>query len=289
MDNTNLNYKNHVSVMLAEVLKYFRLNENKKLARNFADLTFGRGGHSFEICKRTTGKVISCDQDPEALNYARGEIANKNLSNQLTLIDGNFANFCENLQRLNYKEKFQGILMDLGVSSHHFDSAERGFSFRRKGPLDMRMNPRQGQSVAEWLSRANQEEIIEVLQIYGEEKFAYRIAKNIVDFRKNKTLETTDELESLVFHSYPKNLRYKRIHPSTKTFQAFRIFINSELKSLEEALSFLPNLLEKEGRLIVISFHSLEDRVVKHTFRKIVKTGEFSVLTKKLFCFFFSF
>ncbi len=257
-------YGEHYSVMLRECLEYLDVNKDKEF-RRFADLTFGAGGHTLEISQLDKCHVISTDQDQDAIKNGLELIENKNVTN-VELLNTNFEKFPDIMEERGIK--FDGIMMDLGVSSHQFDTGERGFSFRFDGPLDMRMDQKNNPLTAEELiNDYDAESLEEILYKYGEEKFAKNIVKNICIKREEKRITTTKELEDIIFHSYPKKLRHGRLHPSTKTFQAFRIFVNNELRVLEIILPRLIDLLEVGGRLIVISFHSLEDRIAKHTFK----------------------
>ena len=181
--------------------------------------------------------------------------------------------------------KFHGILMDLGVSSHHFDKFDRGFSFREDAPLDMRMDFQNERlyTAAEVLNTFDEEDIADIIFKYGEERLSRRIAKNIVEARSDKKIETTKELENICFHAYPVSQRHKKTHPATKTFQALRIFVNRELEVLENTLEKLYDLLLPGGVLAVISFHSLEDRIAKHKFKEIFQINKKTakILTKK--------
>ena len=283
-----MSYTEHYSVLKDECLDH--LLEKEGAAKGlFADLTFGGGGHTKAILESAPeAHVIACDQDPEALANGKKLIEQNHWEERLTLLDMNFENFPEAAQEIlkqRGKDGFHGIVMDLGVSSHHFDSSERGFSFRHEGPLDMRMNPRSDSpTAADILNEASLEELERILKEYGEEKLATRIAQAIVEQRKKDPFESTKDLENLVFHCYPKKWRYGKTHPSTRTFQALRIAVNRELEVLTEVISQLPELLLPGGRLLVISFHSLEDRIVKHAFKRLAgpkKEGPYQILTKK--------
>lgn len=252
----------------------------------FADMTFGGGGHSLGIAQEIEGSTVySVDQDPDALKNGFEKIEKLNLSSKVLLNKMNFEEFPSWIQNNHPELKFDGILMDLGVSSHHFDQFERGFSFREDAFLDMRMDFGNDQipTAADVLNSLREDEIADMIFKYGEERYSRRIAKAIVEFRSNERLDRTKQLEDIVFHSYPKNLRHKKIHPATKTFQALRIFVNRELEVLENTLQKLFDLLADDGILAVISFHSLEDRIVKHRFKEIFQThtNTAKILTKK--------
>ena len=283
------NYFEHTSVLLSEILAFLTGDVNLSEENYFADLTFGGGGHSLAISEKSKKfKLICTDQDSDALENGEKLILAQKKSNQITLLDSNFRNFSDLIKKdFNFIiEKlggFSGILLDLGVSSHHFDSPQRGFSFRMEGPLDMRMDTRNNQITAsDIVNNYFEEELEEILRNYGEERFAKKIAENICIERKSKEILTTKDLEDIVFHSYPKKLRFGKIHPATKTFQALRIEVNDELGVLKEVISRLVELLRPKGKLAIISFHSLEDRIVKHEFRRINKEeGIGQILTKR--------
>ena len=231
----------------------------------YIDCTFGRGGHASEVLKRlsSTGRLIGFDKDPLAV--AAGEkLAAKD--DRFSIVYGSFAELEQQLSSLSLNGRVNGILMDLGVSSPQLDDASRGFSFMGDGPLDMRMNNQAGQTAAQWLNQAPAEEIATVLKEFGEERFAKRIAAAIVERRQDKPLATTLELAQLVDQASPRKEKGK--HPATRSFQAIRIFINGELDELSEVLQQSLHALCKGGRLVVISFHSLEDRMVKQFIRQ---------------------
>ncbi len=235
----------------------------------YVDGTFGRGGHSRQLLSRIadTGRLIAFDKDPDAVK--EGERLASTQPN-FTMVYGSFSQMAEQLHGLGI-ENVDGVLLDLGVSSPQLDDASRGFSFMSDGPLDMRMDCNTGETAAQWLGRASVEEIGKVLKEYGEERFARRIAQAIVDIRTKQKLTTTRELASLIEKSVP--FREKGKHPATRSFQAIRIFINKELDDLIAVLEQSVQLLRKNGRLVVISFHSLEDRIVKR-FIQLKEKGE---------------
>jgi len=270
----------HFSVLKDECLNF--MTENALDNSYFADLTFGGGGHSFALIDLNESyKLIATDQDPDALNNGRKLIEEKKLSERVKLISSNFSKFPK-LMKKNYSEiKFQGILMDLGVSSHQFDIPERGFSFKYDAPLDMRMNFEDDsiETAADICNTRSSEELEDIFKTYGEERFSRRIAEKIVEERP---INTTKDLEDIVFHCYPKKLRFGKTHPATRCFQALRIAVNEELGVLTEVLPQLVELLETGGRLCVISFHSLEDRIVKRTFKELAKSElHLRILTKR--------
>lgn len=251
-----------------------------------ADFTFGAGGHSSMLATKVKPlKVLGVDQDDQALDNARKTYSDLIESGSLELLKMNFIQFPQYWSENLSDKKLLGAVLDLGVSSHQFDTAERGFSFREDGPLDMRMNfsDESIPTAADILRDYDVDELEHIFRHYGEEKLSKRIAETIVEKRSLENLTTTKQLEEIVFHCYPKKWRYGRTHPATKVFQALRIEVNSELKVLEDVLPPLLENLEVGGRVFVISFHSLEDRIVKNVFRDIsrARKGEFRLLTKR--------
>ncbi len=285
-----MSYTKHFTVMKDECVS--TLVENAPLDQKsyYADLTFGGGGHSFEFLYRNPlFNVRSTDQDPDALKNGYARIAEEKKEDQIKLIETNFMHFSDMIREHSPEVfqagGFQGILLDLGVSSHHFDEGSRGFSFRFDAPLDMRMNYTSDEfmTAAEVVNSYSEEELRRIFEEYGEEKNARKIAAKIVSERKTKAIETTKELENIVFHCYPKEHRYGKTNPSTKVFQALRLEVNKELEVLQETINQLIPLLKVGGRLAIISFHSLEDRIVKNLFRDAQASEELpvEVLTKK--------
>lgn len=250
----------HYSVLLKESIDLLDINPDGV----YVDGTFGRGGHSRAILEKLgdKGRLIAFDKDPEAINYAISNICDS----RFYICHDSFANLNEALSDLGIKA-VDGILLDLGVSSPQLDTPERGFSFRFDAPLDMRMDNTRGISVAQWLNNAEESDIAEVLWRYGEEKFSRRIAREIVNYRKKNNIETTSQLVGLIVRIMP--FREKGQNPATRVFQALRIKINNELGDLEHFLQVAPPLLNKQGRIVVISFHSLEDRIVKTRFSEL--------------------
>jgi 16S rRNA (cytosine1402-N4)-methyltransferase len=259
----------HVPVLLQEVLTHL-VGSSRASERAdgefgiFVDATFGRGGHSRKLLERLSaqGQLLGLDRDPEALAEAQ------RLAGQDPRFSFCQARFSElqDVLRDQQIEGVRGVLMDVGVSSPQLDRPERGFSFTAQGPLDMRMNPEEGSSAAEWLNQADEAEIAQVLWMYGEERQSRRIARAIVAARP---LTTTLELADLVAQAVPRPRGPQRKHPATRTFQAVRIFVNEEAQELDQGLQQGFSSLAVGGRLAVISFHSLEDRKVKHAFRQL--------------------
>lgn len=247
----------HKSVLFDESIDSLNIDENKIIL----DGTAGGGGHSREIAKRAK-LLIAVDQDPDAI-----EVLNERLSEfgNARIVQNNFENIKEILKSLNI-EKIDGVLLDLGVSSFQLDTAERGFSFHNDAPLDMRMS-KSGLSAKDVVNTYSKEELTDILFRYGEEKFAPRIAQNIVKAREEKEIETTLELVEIIKQSYPKKAM-RDSHPARKTFQAIRIEVNAELDRLSKTLDDALDCLSSGGRISVITFHSLEDRIVKERFAK---------------------
>ncbi|MDT8450815.1 MAG: 16S rRNA (cytosine(1402)-N(4))-methyltransferase RsmH [Wenzhouxiangellaceae bacterium] len=233
----------------------------------YLDATFGRGGHSRLILERLgpAGRLIAVDADPEAIAFGEREFAGET---RLVLVRRNFRELAAIVHEHAPGRGVDGILMDLGVSSPQLDTAGRGFSFRLEGPLDMRLDPDSGASAAAWLAEVDEAELAEVLREFGEERFAHRIARAIVRARVEAPIRTTGRLADIVEQAVPaRAARGERIHPATRTFQAIRIAVNAELEALDAALAAAIDALAPGGRLVVISFHSLEDRRVKRAIR----------------------
>jgi 16S rRNA (cytosine1402-N4)-methyltransferase len=264
----NAPYLNHISVMKEEVL--FLASEVKKKTPIIVDGTFGFGGHTFSFLDIfPDASIYSCDQDQDAINAGQLRISNAGAGSQIKLFKTNFVNFPELLRGEGINE-VDIILLDIGVSSHQFDSDDRGFSFRKDAPLDMRMDKSENVLPASYyLNELSQEELENVIKVWGEDSFYKKIASGIVEERKKNPILLTEQLENICFHAYPKALRHKRIHPATKTFMALRILVNKELEVLENCIPKYFDLLSKNGILMIISFHSLEDRIVKHTFKNL--------------------
>jgi len=231
----------------------------------YCDATFGRGGHTAAILGALgpAGRVVAIDRDPEAIRAGRQRFAGEP---RLTLVQGSFGPLEERVRAAGIEGELDGVLLDLGVSSPQLDEAARGFSFMQDGPLDMRMDNESGQSAAQWLARAGEREIADVIRGLGEERFARRIARAIVAVRAEAPITRTAALAALVAEAVPTREPGK--HPATRTFQAIRIHVNGELDALESALPQAVRLLAPGGRLCVISFHSLEDRIVKRFIRR---------------------
>ncbi|MGO1233915.1 MAG: 16S rRNA (cytosine(1402)-N(4))-methyltransferase RsmH [Marinobacter sp.] len=253
----------HRSVLLDAAVDYLISDDSGR----YVDATFGRGGHSRLILSQLAagGQLLGIDKDPQAIETAR-ELAGTD--RRFSWYHGSFAQLDQALEEQSWPQ-VNGVLMDLGVSSPQLDDASRGFSFMREGPLDMRMNPEQAPSAAQWLATADEKDIANVIFHYGEERFSRRIARLVVERRQEEPIETTRQLASLVSEAVPKKEKHK--HPATRTFQAIRIFINRELEDLESGLKAAVQRLVPGGRLVVISFHSLEDRLVKRFMRDLAR------------------
>ncbi len=255
----------HITVLLHEAVDGLALKEDGI----YIDATFGRGGHSRLILSKLSanGRLIAIDRDPRAIAEAQ-----KIQDSRFHIEHNSFSAIAEICEKLGLTGKIDGILLDLGVSSPQLDDAERGFSFMKDGPLDMRMDTTKGLSAAQWLQQVSEQDLAWVLKTFGEERFAKRIAQAIVGYNKSaveknsEILNRTLQLAELIAQSVPFKDKHK--HPATRSFQAIRIYINSELEELESLLQSALTVLAPKGRLSVISFHSLEDRMVKHFMRK---------------------
>ncbi len=253
---------NHQSVLLEEALESLNIHPSGI----YIDATFGRGGHSRAILQQLNekGRLIAFDQDPEAVTFAKQQFADEP---RLKIEHCNFNQVADVIEQYGLTEKIDGVLMDLGVSSPQLDDAERGFSFLRSGPLDMRMDTSQGETARQWLARVKTADLIRVLKKYGEEKFARRIATAIVETRATREITETGDLAEIISNAIPVKEKHK--HPATRSFQAIRIHLNEELQAIQQGLTGAASVLAKGGRLSVISFHSLEDRIVKRFMRDI--------------------
>ncbi len=290
----NSPYSPHYSVLKNECLHFLTDGLlNKKGPFLFADLTFGGGGHTSALLNFSEViYVTAVDQDPDALGNGSLLIKENNWDKRLELFPMNFEKFPKEVQKREElfngvfisPFQFDGVLLDLGVSGHHFDKGERGFSFRFDAELDMRMNykDKSQETAKNIINEYSQEDLETIFREYGEEQFSKRIAQEICSQRTSQSINTTKELENIIFHCYPKKLRHQKTSPATKVFQALRIFVNRELEVLKNVLPELLPLLKIGGKLAVISFHSLEDRIVKQSFKEM-EQGEIctQILTKK--------
>lgn len=250
----------HISVLLQEAVDALDIKQDG----TYIDCTFGRGGHSGLILNTLgeQGRLITIDRDPTAIAAAEKYADDGRFS----IVHDGFSNLSRIADDLQVMDKVDGILLDLGVSSPQLDDASRGFSFMNDGPLDMRMDTSKGQTAAEWIATADVEDITWVLRTFGEEKHAWRIANAIVDARTETPFETTGQLAKLIKTAAPQ--REIKKHPATRSFQAIRMYINSELEQIENAINASLDVLKEGGRLVVISFHSLEDRLIKQFMKK---------------------
>ena len=252
----------HAPVLLDEAIEALAIRPDG----NYVDGTYGRGGHARAILAALgeRGRLIVMDRDPQAIDAAREAFG---ADERVVILHDDYANLRTHVERLDLLQQIDGVLLDLGVSSPQLDDARRGFSFQHDGPLDMRMNPASGQSAAAWLAAADEAEIARVLWEYGEERQSRRIAKKIVAERQRQPIDTTAKLAALIAGVLPRP-KNKR-HPATRSFQAIRIHVNQELAQLQRLLESALDILRIGGRLLVISFHSLEDRLVKRFFRSL--------------------
>ncbi|MBV8051384.1 MAG: 16S rRNA (cytosine(1402)-N(4))-methyltransferase RsmH [Acidobacteriaceae bacterium] len=272
----------HVPVLLQEAIDFL----NVRRGGTYIDATVGLGGHSYEIAKRlgAPGHLIGVDKDPAALEIAREKLAVGRQSSvvgqnqdadwpRITLMHGSFAEIAKD----QGPTTIDGLLADLGVSSLQFDTPARGFSFQAEGPLDMRMNPQAELTAEQVVNHFDERELADVIYEFGEERRSRRIARAIV---RSRPIRSTAHLAEVI-SAAARPMKQERIHPATRTFQALRIFVNRELDDLRALLQAVPQLLKPGGRVVIISFHSLEDRIVKDAFREGVKQGHYRLLTKK--------
>lgn len=252
----------HVSVLLNETIDSLNIRPDGV----YVDGTLGGGGHSLEIVKRLSekGRLIGLDRDENAIQAASERL--KGYKDKITFVRSNYDRFPEIMQELGLA-RVDGIVLDLGVSSYQLDTPERGFSYREDAPLDMRMDQRQERTAADIVNGSSEKELINIFRNYGEERFAPQIARRIVRQREEKPVRTTFELNEIIKESIPVKFRLTGGHPSKRTFQAIRIALNAELESLEKVLPEMIEYLNDRGRLSVITFHSLEDRIVKNIFK----------------------
>lgn len=270
--------KFHIPVMLKETLEYLNLGQGKVIV----DATMGTGGHSKAILEQIVpgGRLIGIDRDAESLAVAGARLSE--YAGSCEFIQGNFADIDTILANLNI-DKVDGILFDLGISSFQLDDPHRGFSFQNEGPLDMRLDRDSYISAYDLVNNLNEDEISDLLWTFGQERWHNRIAHLVVEEREKRPIATTQELASIVVKAIPYRYRhrYYRIHPATRTFQAVRIAVNRELETLETAITKAIAVLGDKARICLISFHSLEDRVVKHAFRNAASNGLIEIITPK--------
>ena len=260
----------HQSVLLEQAVAALITDKNGF----YIDGTFGRGGHSRRILKELSeqGRLLVIDKDPHAIAQAESLAAE---DKRVSVFHGSFEALEKIINDLGSTEQVAGVLLDLGVSSPQLDDAQRGFSFNKDGPLDMRMNTAAGITAETWLAQVDEKVLADVLYQFGEERYSRRIARAICKYREQNAINSTLQLAEIIKQAHPKWEKNK--HPATRSFQAIRIFINNELDDLQKALAVILNVLALGGRLVVISFHSLEDRIVKQFIQKEIKGGDFPV------------
>lgn len=253
----------HKSVLLKESVEALQIKPDGI----YVDGTLGGGGHSYEICRRLSekGKLIGIDQDASAIEAAGARLGE--FGDKVAIIRSNYCNMAKELNNIGITS-VDGIILDLGVSSYQLDTADRGFTYREDAPLDMRMDQRQEMTARDIVNGYSEMELYRIIRDYGEEKFAKNIAKHIVSARQKKEIETTGELIQIIKAAIPMKVRAVGGHPAKKTFQAIRIELNRELEVLKDSLDGMIELLNDKGRICVITFHSLEDRIVKNRFRE---------------------
>lgn len=253
----------HRSVLLNETIESLNIRPDGI----YVDGTLGGAGHSLEIVKRLNqnGKLIGIDRDDAAIKAASERLADA--GERVSIVRGNYADMPEIVRGLGYTQ-VDGILLDLGVSSYQLDTADRGFSYMHDAPLDMRMDQREMRTAGDIVNEASEHELFRIIRDYGEDRFAQNIAKHIVEYRTKKRIETTGELVEIIEASIPMKFRKTGGHPAKRTFQALRIELNGELTALENTLDMMIDMLDNKGRISIITFHSLEDRIVKAAFKK---------------------
>ncbi|NIH40953.1 MAG: 16S rRNA (cytosine(1402)-N(4))-methyltransferase RsmH [Buchnera aphidicola (Periphyllus aceris)] len=243
----------HTPVLLKKSIKFLKIKKNGI----YIDATFGCGGHSKKILKKlgSQGKLYVIDKDPESI-----KIAKKIKDSRIKIIKGSFSQIYKYCTKYKILRKINGIILDLGISSLQLNNSKRGFSFKKDGPLDMRMNQKKGITASKWIMNATEKKISEVLKKYGEERYSKKIASNITKYKKKKKIKRTQQLSKII----KKSLPYQKKHPSRRSFQAIRIYLNNELYELKKFLKNILKILKPKGRLCIISFHSLEDRIIKN-------------------------
>ncbi len=259
----------HKPVLFKEAIEFLNLKENGY----YLDGTIGAGGHTIGMLQATSGNIniLGIDRDKEILKIAEQNIRSLGFESKVILRHSKFSDSFKILDELEW-DKLDGVILDLGISSYQVDNPHRGFSFHENGPLDMRMDRSQGISASDLVNSLTYEELKDIIRLYGEEPLAPKIARKIVEKRKLSPIKTTKELCDIILEAYPaKRRRRSKRHPATKTFQALRIAVNEELKELEDFLSKVLDRLNHGARIVIISFHSLEDRIVKHFFKREAK------------------
>ncbi len=266
----------HLPVLLHEVIDHLDLEDGDVIL----DATLGGGGHAVEILKKIvpTGTLIAVEKDPEAIEISKKRL--KDFAKNIIYVNDDFRNIDKILKKVNI-EKLAGAVFDLGVSSFQLDEGRKGFSFLRDGPLDMRFNAGRGLSARDIVNSFKREELASIIKEYGEERYARRVAEAICKAREEKAITTTGELADIIVKAVGNKYRSQKLHPAVRTFQAIRIFVNDELTSIEEAAGKTIDHLMAGARICVISFHSLEDRIVKNAFRREAVSGRVRLLRKK--------
>lgn len=257
----------HIPVMAGQVVDWISPERKGR----YVDATAGLGGHTLALLRAGAGMVLALDRDQSALNQARKRIQEAGFLHRVVFWHAQYENAAEIMDDLGW-EKAQGLVLDAGVSSMQLEDPERGFSFVHDGPLDMRMDEQEREDAADLVNRAPEQELKQIIRKYGQEPLAGRIARRIIQEREKKRIDSTGQLADIVSKAYPPQRRAKsRNHPATKTFQALRIAVNRELEGLQALMKDIPDILAPEARAVVITFHSLEDRIVKHAFRRLAK------------------
>ena len=266
----------HLPVLLQEVMEYLKLAPGDTVL----DATLGGGGHAAQCLKKigSKGKLIAIDRDPEAIENAKESLSEFN--SRIVWVNDNFRNVGDIL-RIAGVDKVNGAIFDLGVSSHQIDEAERGFSFLKDGPLDMRFSNCQDVSACGVVNDFSKDELAEIIREYGEERHASLVAGGIIRARAKKRIETTKELTEVILAAVGRKYRKVRLHPAARTFQALRIYVNDELESAEVGVRETLGFLAARARICVISFHSLEDRIIKNLFRNAAREEKLKIITKK--------
>ena len=266
----------HIPVLKKELLEILDPEPNQ----NFIDCTIGNAGHSLAILERTKpgGKILGIDQDPKQIENCKLQI--KNFKERVILVCDNFVNLKEIVKKYDFKN-VKGILFDLGLSSWHLEKSGRGFTFQKDEPIDMRYNKNSELTAEKILNEWPEKEIEKILKEYGQERFAKRISKKIIEEKKVSPIKTTFRLVKITREATPSWYHHKKIHFATRTFQALRIAVNDELGNLKKVFPQALEILERNGKLVVISFHSLEDRIVKNFFKENSKRGLLKIITKK--------
>lgn len=268
----------HIPVLLNEVIE----NLNPKPNENFIDCTFGFGGHSRAILEKTApnGRVLGIEWDQEKLGTQNEKLK---IESRLKVVNDSYANLKEIIERENFYP-INGILLDLGISSWEIENSQRGFSFRKDQPLDMRFSEKNSLTAKEIINKWSEQSLAEIFSQYGQERFASSIAKKIVEIRVKNPIETTFALVDAVIKGFPKTYKFGKTHCSARVFQALRIAVNSELENLKTVLPVCLEIMQNNGRLVVISFHSLEDGTVKRFFKENEKNNRLKIITKKPTC-----